>query len=72
MSKPHDIVAFREYTISNGETRSESTRIGVAWPSKNGNYTLQLDFLPTDLANIKIVVMVAPKKAAPASDAIPA
>jgi hypothetical protein len=72
MSKPHDIVAFREYTISNGETRTESTRIGVAWLSQNGNYTLQLDFLPTDLANIKIVVMVAPKKAAPGPDAIPA
>jgi hypothetical protein len=34
MSKPHDIVAFREYTLSNGETRTESTRIGVAWPSQ--------------------------------------
>ncbi|MCB9656648.1 MAG: hypothetical protein H6726_03275 [Sandaracinaceae bacterium] len=40
------IVAFREYTLSNGETRSESTRIGVAWPSKNGNFSLQLDFIP--------------------------
>ncbi len=72
MSKPHDIVAFREYTIRNGETRTESTRIGVAWLSQNGNLTLQLDFLPTDLGSIKIVAMIAAKKAAPGPDAIPA
>lgn len=72
MSKPHDIVAFREYSIGNGETRTESTRIGVAWPSPSGNLTLQLDYVPTNISNIKIVVMVAPKKAAPGPDAIPA
>ena len=72
MSKPHDIVAFREYTLGNGEKRSDSTRIGVAWPTRNGNFTLKLDLIPADVANTTIVVMVAAKSEPPPSDAIPA
>ena len=64
MSRPHDIVAFREYTLSNGEKRSDSIRIGVAWPTKGGNFSLKLDHIPVDIANTNIVLMVAAKEVA--------
>lgn len=46
--------------------------LGVAWPTRNGNFTLKLDLIPADLANMTIVVMVASKSEPPPSDVIPA
>jgi len=36
----------REYTTSGGEKKTAWTRIGVAWPQRNGGYMVILDALP--------------------------
>ena len=41
-----DAMMGREYTNSDGEKKTAWTRIGVAWPQKNGGYTVVLDALP--------------------------
>ncbi len=44
-----DAFTVREYEASNGESRREWTRIGVAFPHKDGKgYSLLLQALPVD------------------------
>jgi hypothetical protein len=41
-----DAVAVSEYTDRGGEKRSKFTRIGTAWETKNGGWSVELDALP--------------------------
>lgn len=56
MSKHRDIVAFIKFTDSEGEERSRSTRIGVAFPTKGDNFRLKFDFIPTDPATELVIL----------------
>ena len=55
-NKPYSVQSVRKFDTENGE-KNHWTRIGVAFPNKNGGFTLKLDHLPVDLANTSIVVM---------------
>jgi hypothetical protein len=41
-----DAVAVSEYTDRAGEKKSKFTRIGTAWETKNGGWSVELDALP--------------------------
>ena len=41
-----DALSVREYQDSTGQTKAAFTKIGTAFPNKNGGYTLILDALP--------------------------
>lgn len=46
MSNRLDAMIGREYQDRDGNTKTAWTRIGTAWPTKNGGYRVQLDALP--------------------------
>ena len=46
-----DAMVGREYSTSSGEKKTNWTKIGVAWPLKNGGYTVVLDALPAASTN---------------------
>lgn len=48
MADRYDLLTVREYE-RNGETKTSFTRVGVMFPSKNGDgFNIQLDALPVD------------------------
>jgi hypothetical protein len=47
MARPYDVVCPVEY--GDGEQKKTRwVRCGAAWPKDNGNWSLQLDVLPTN------------------------
>ena len=47
MSQRLDALIVREYQTSNGDTKAAFTKIGTAWPAKQGaGYSIVLDALP--------------------------
>ena len=42
MSKPHNILVAREYTIDGGEVKTEWLRVGVAFENKSGGFNCEL------------------------------
>ncbi|MBS7701667.1 hypothetical protein [Chelatococcus sp. YT9] len=42
MTKPHNILVAREYTNSNGEVKTEWTRVGVAFPNKKDGFNCKV------------------------------
>ncbi len=41
-----DAVVAREYTDRDGNKKTQWTKIGAAWPTKNGGWSISLDALP--------------------------
>lgn len=46
MTKHLDAVVAREYTDRDGNKKSSFTKIGAAFPMRNGGYSVSLDALP--------------------------
>lgn len=60
-----DAVMLRKYTDGNGETKSASTRIGVAWPLNGGGYRLELEAVPVPTiyeGKVQCSIMLFPPK----------
>ena len=55
-NKHYVIKAVRKFDTDEGEKESWD-RIGVAFPTKNGGFTIKLDYVPADLPNTSIVAM---------------
>jgi hypothetical protein len=56
--------AVRPYE-KNGETKTAFTRIGIAWPNRNGGYRLSLDALPVASLNdgkLETTILLLPPK----------
>jgi hypothetical protein len=47
MAERLDAVVAREYSDRDGNKKTSWTRIGSAWPTKNGGWSITLDALPT-------------------------
>ncbi len=43
-----DVLHAREFQTSAGETKTSWTKVGVAFPAKNGGLNVKLDLFPTD------------------------
>lgn len=57
-----DLLATREYTTSQGETKTSFTRVGVALPTKRGDgYTLLLDAMPAPVDGQFRLLAMPPK-----------
>lgn len=51
------VLHLRKYTDKNGVERTWSTRIGAAFPTKNGNERITIDYLPAGLTGpLELVV----------------
>lgn len=46
MSERLDAVVAREYTDRDGNKKTSWTKIGAAWPTKNGGWSITLEALP--------------------------
>ena len=46
MSERLDALTVREYTDRNGDKKSSWTKIGAAFPTRDGGYSITLDALP--------------------------
>lgn len=65
MSDRMDAVTAREYTDRDGNKKTSWTKIGSAWPTKNGGYSISLDALPLPAMGERgletRIVLMAPK-----------
>lgn len=73
MSDRLEALMTRKYTDGQGNPKTAYTKIGMAWPLKNGGYSLVFDALPTPSLNDKggietRVLLVAPKDTIPRGD----
>lgn len=46
MANRYDAMVAREYTDRDGNKKTQWTKIGAAFPTKNGGYSITLDVLP--------------------------
>lgn len=46
MATRYDAMVAREYTDRDGNKKTQWTKIGAAFPTKNGGYSITLDVLP--------------------------
>lgn len=53
MTERMNIVSPRQYTTRDGEVKTAFTRIGVAFPMKNGGWSLTFEALPLPSINDK-------------------
>lgn len=52
-----EILAVREYKDKQGEPRSAWTKVGTAFPNKDGaGFSLKIDFLPADWSTTKLMM----------------
>lgn len=69
-----DAVVVRDYVTKDGEAKTAFTRIGTAWPTKNG-WRVVLDAMPLATLNSKTnavetsFLLMPPKGSAPSDDA---
>lgn len=56
MSDYMEITAVTSYTDRDGNQKNQFTRIGTAWPMKNGGYRLSFNALPVPSLNDKGVI----------------
>ena len=56
MTERLNIVSPRQYTTRDGEVKTAFTRIGVAFPTKNGGWSLTFEALPLPSLNDKGIV----------------
>lgn len=73
MADRMDLLSTRSYTTRDGEVKTAFTKIGVAFATKNGGWSLSFEALPLPSLNDKgqletRVLMMVPK---PKSDAPP-
>lgn len=52
MAERMDVLAPREYT-QNGEKKTAYNRVGVAWETQNGGWSVKLEAVPVPQANQK-------------------
>lgn len=65
MSERLDALMVRNY-VQNGEKKAQFTKIGVAWPTANGEgYRLQLDAIPVPTIydnKVEMSILLSPPK----------
>ena len=78
-----DAMTARQYVDRNGETKTAWTRVGTAWATKNGGWSITFDALPLPSLNDKgaletRVLLMPPRednarsaRATPVSDEVP-
>lgn len=78
MAERMDAIVARDYVTRDGEAKTAFTRIGTAWPTKNG-YRVVFDALPLPSLNDKgaletVVLLMPPRepsRSAPAAEESP-
>lgn len=56
-----DVMSIREYTDRTNQTKTQWTKIGVAFTNKNGSINVQLDCLPLD-GKVQLQVPLTPEE----------
>ena len=58
----YEATAIREYTTKNGETKKQYTRLGTAFPFKEGDgFTLRLDAIPAPQDGTYTIMLFKPR-----------
>ena len=61
-----NVFTVEEYEAPTGKSGTSWTKIGVAFPNKDGSWNLRFDYLPARLADTTIQLRdIEPKDAAP-------
>lgn len=61
MTKRLDALAIREYTDNSGEKRTAFTRIGVAFETRNGGWSVLLDAIPAPTEGQFKILLTEPR-----------